>query len=149
MRAARKVLRLRNAGGKTKVTYKGEPEVSRHKSREELELEVSDSGAMQAIFERLGYQPTFRYEKYRTELRKTGNRGVATIDETQVGTFVELEGSPDWIDRTAGILGYQESDYITASYGRLYLEWCERKGVAPGDMLMPRARPKSKQIRFK
>jgi adenylate cyclase class 2 len=57
------------------------------------------------------------------------------LDETPVGAFLELEGAPRWIDRTARSLGFRESDYITASYGALYRQFCDMKGVAPGNMV--------------
>ena len=138
LRASERLLRVREAGGVNTLTYKGPPAVGRHKSREELELEVSAAAPTAAIVERLGFRPVFRYQKYRTEFRQPGSAGVATVDETPVGVFMELEGPPRWIDRTARLLGFGEADYITASYGRLYLDWCQRNGVAPGDMLMPR-----------
>lgn len=137
LRSTQRLLRVREAGGLVTMTYKGPPSVARHKSREELELEVSAAAPMSAILDRLGFQPVFRYEKYRTEYRRPGSAGVATVDETPVGVYLELEGSPRWIDRTARALGFGERDYITASYGRLYLEWCQRNGVTPGDMLLP------------
>jgi adenylate cyclase class 2 len=56
------------------------------------------------------------------------------LDETPIGVFLELEGPPDWIDRAAGELGFKEDNYITASYGALYIEDCRRCGEAPGDM---------------
>jgi adenylate cyclase class 2 len=56
------------------------------------------------------------------------------LDETPVGVYLELEGTPHWIDLTARRLGFQESDYITASYGRVYLDWCAARGCKPGDM---------------
>jgi adenylate cyclase class 2 len=136
LRLSQRLLRVREAGGEVTVTFKGPPAVARHKSREELELAVSGAARMSAIFDRLGFRPTFRYEKYRTEYRKPGSAGLATVDETPVGVFLELEGAPRWIDRTARALGFAERDYITTSYGRLYLEWCERHGVAPGNMLL-------------
>jgi adenylate cyclase class 2 len=139
LRASQKLLRVREAGGVATVTYKGPPAVARHKSREELELEVSGAARMAAIFDRLGLRPTFRYEKFRTEYRQPASAGVAMVDETPLGVFLELEGSPRWIDRTARALGFSEGDYITASYGRLYLEWCERQGIEPGNMLLPRS----------
>jgi adenylate cyclase class 2 len=138
MRSSKKLLRVREAGGKVIVTYKGPPTIARHKIREELELEISGAAPMRAIFDRLGFRPMFRYEKYRTEFRKPANPGVATVDETPVGVFLELEGPPRWIDRTARALGFREQDYITSSYGRLYLDWCESHGVPPGDMLLRR-----------
>ena len=139
LRTSQQLLRVREAGGVATLTFKGPPAVARHKSREELELQLSNAGTMAAILDRLGFRPVFRYEKYRTEYRKPAGAGVATVDETPVGVFMELEGSPRWIDRTARVLGFGEADYITASYGRLYLEWCERNGVVPGDMLLPKS----------
>lgn len=130
-----RLLRIRTAGGHAKLTYKGPPSPGKHKSREELEVDVSDSAVLGTVLEQLGFQLRFRYEKYRTELAQPNSRGVATVDETPVGVYLELEGSPRWIDRTARRLGYRESDYITVSYGRLYLEWCTEHGVEPSHMV--------------
>jgi adenylate cyclase class 2 len=135
LRRASTLLRLRQAGRLITVTYKGKPAVGKHKSREELELEVADAATMDAIFERLGYRPVFRYEKYRTEYRLERGGGMAMIDETPVGTYVELEGSPAWIDRMARRMDFAEDEYITASYARLYLEWCRKLRVTPGNMV--------------
>jgi adenylate cyclase class 2 len=140
LRKSARLLRVRETGKIAKLTYKGPPDHGKHKSREELELDVSDARAISSIFERLAYYPAFRYEKFRTELRRRGSNGVvtggiATVDETPIGVYLELEGSPAWIDRTAYQLGFQEKEYITASYARLYTEWCEARGVEPGSML--------------
>ncbi|MBV9156122.1 MAG: adenylate cyclase, partial [Acidobacteriaceae bacterium] len=61
-------------------------------------------------------------------------QGVVTLDETPIGTFLELEGPGDWIDETAKQLGFSRADYIVDSYGRLYLADCERRGVQPTNM---------------
>ena len=135
LRGSDSLLRLREAGRKAVVTFKGKQSESKHKSREELETQVTDPAMTRRIFERLGFRQRFRYQKYRTEYKQRGKGGVATLDETPIGVFVELEGAPDWIDRTARRLGFAESDYITVSYGRLYLEFCERHGRKPGDMV--------------
>ena len=92
----------------------------RHKSREELEIEISDAGTALAILENLGFHRVFRYQKYRTEYSQPGARGVVTLDETPIGCYLEVEGSPRWIDRTARKLGFSEKHYITASYGALF-----------------------------
>src|SRR5262245_15445397 len=126
LRGADSLLRLREVGGKAIVTFKGKQTESKHKSREELETEVADAAMTRRIFDRLGFQQRFRYQKYRTEYKQPGRPGVATLDETPIGVYVELEGAPDWIDRTARGLGFTESDYITLSYGRLYFEFCEK-----------------------
>jgi adenylate cyclase, class 2 len=128
------LLRVRNVKREVILTFKGPPRNSKHKSREELEVNVSDAHTLATILERLGFQRTFRYEKYRTEFQR-GRTGIVTLDETPVGTYLELEGPPAWIDRTARLLGFAEADYITLSYGQLYLDWCARHGHKPGDMV--------------
>jgi adenylate cyclase class 2 len=135
LRRGQQLLRLRQAGRLATVTFKGKPVAGKHKSREELELSISNAATMGAIFERLGYRPVFRYEKYRTEYRLARGAGMATLDETPIGVYVELEGTPTWIDRTAKRMGCGESAYITASYARLYLDWCAKNGVRPGNMV--------------
>jgi adenylate cyclase class 2 len=135
LRRASTLLRLRQAGKLATVTYKGRPTVSRHKSREELELSVPDPATMRAIFQRLGFAPVFLYEKYRTEFRQARGAGMATLDETPVGLYLELEGAPRWIDRTARQMGFGEPDYITVSYARLYLDWCRVHRVKPANMV--------------
>jgi adenylate cyclase, class 2 len=135
LRARGCLLRLREVGGHTVVTFKGPAALGKHKSREELETTMGDPRTSVSLFERLGFAPMFRYEKYRTEYEKVGEHGVVTVDETPVGWFIELEGDPSWIDRTAGELGYSESDYVTDSYGSLYLQHCEKQGISPTDMV--------------
>ena len=127
------LLRLRTAGRISTATFKGPPEQGRHKTREELELTVSDAAAMAAIFERLGFHAVFRYEKYRTEFRLNG--GMAMVDETPVGVFLELEGPEEWIDRTAEAMGFAADEFITASYGGLWMDYCSRAGRPPCDMV--------------
>jgi adenylate cyclase class 2 len=128
------LLRIREAGGVATLTYKGLPDAGKYKSREELEVKIDRAGAMTTIVERLGYRRVFRYEKYRTEFHQPRRAGVAMLDETPAGVYLELEGTPRWIDLTARRLGFQESDYITASYGRIYVDWCAANGREPGDM---------------
>jgi adenylate cyclase class 2 len=135
LRRASTLLRLRQAGGLTTITYKGRPMVARHKTREELELTVADAAVMASVFERLGFRPVFRYDKYRTEYRQPRGAGMATLDETPVGMYLELEGPPGWIDRTARQMGFSEEHYITLSYARLYLDWCRKNRVKPSNMV--------------
>ena len=134
LRKTRRLLRVRHVGRESILTYKGAPVPSKHKSREELELSLSDGRTFAVILDRLGYRPTFLYEKYRTTYRELQVSGEVTLDETPIGVFLELEGSPRWIDRTARRLGFTEDDYILDSYGRLYLEWCKVEGVQPANM---------------
>src|SRR5579872_4011298 len=129
------LLRLRQAGKLTILTYKGRPVPGKHKSREEREVQIPDSDTMAKILQGIGYAPVFRYEKYRTEFQQSTGHGIAMLDETPIGVFVELEGTPAWIDRTARRMQFSDADYITSSYGLLYREWCRRNHIRPTHMV--------------
>jgi len=135
LKVSEKLLRLRLSGGRATVTYKGPPAGGRHKSREEIEFDVSDPANFTRVLDRLGYSPGFRYEKYRTKFAITGEPGLVTLDETPIGTFLELEGAGDWIDRTAARLKFKPSDYVTISYGALYREYQRSTPGAPTNMV--------------
>jgi adenylate cyclase, class 2 len=124
LRSADKILRLRRRGPRTTLTYKGPAQRAPYKSREEIEMDVTDGDAFQQILAGLGYEPTFRYEKYRTTFHHSAHPGLITLDETPIGTFLELEGPGEWIDATALDLGYSQDDYITESYASLYRRFC-------------------------
>lgn len=117
----------------------------RHKVREEFELQVTDSRTLTKIFEGLGMRGWFRYEKRRTTFRlpptKRWAKGLLIeLDETPIGTFVELEGPPAAIDRAARELGYERQDYIVKNYLTLYVEHCRRQGIEPKDMVFAAAK---------
>ncbi|MDP9054033.1 MAG: class IV adenylate cyclase [Acidobacteriota bacterium] len=114
------LLRVRRAGKRVTCTFKGVLKRGPHKSREEREFGVSDFEAALALFKGLGYTESMRYEKYRTEFARTGEGGRATLDETPVGIFIELEGPATWIDRRAKAFGFQKADYVTEGYATLY-----------------------------
>lgn len=128
------LLRLREVGGKSVITWKGQGTPGPHKARPEVETTLGSAEVLGQILEKLGFERTFRYEKFRTEFRKRNAEGVITVDETPIGNFLELEGPGDWIDATAAQLGFAETQYVLESYGRLYLEDCERRGVPPANM---------------
>ena len=130
-----KLIRIRRVGGDALLTYKGPAADARYKKRHELEVHVSDPSVLEVIFQQIGYQPVFRYEKFRTEYVKSPAAGKVLLDETPVGNFLELEGSPRWIDRTARLLGFSSGDYITGSYGYLHMIYCRERGIQPKDML--------------
>ncbi len=140
LRPANKLLRLRQTvaeDGTTHatVTYKGPATVTRYKSREEIEFDVSSADRYITVLERLGYRPGFRYEKYRTKYAIDQQPGIVTVDETPIGVFLELEGPAEWIDATALKLGFQAADYMTESYSSLYLKHREYYPELPEHMV--------------
>jgi adenylate cyclase class 2 len=114
------LLRLRQYGAKWTLTYKDKsgPQSGRHKSRREIESVVENGGAMEQIIAELGFKPSFRYEKYRTEWSDAS--GHVVIDETPIGNFGEIEGSPKWIDATAHLLKISVDQYLKESYSELF-----------------------------
>ena len=135
LRSHGKLIRVRRVGTHTLLTYKGPTEQGRYKKRHEIEVVLPDAFKVEQIFNELGYHPIFRYEKFRTEYAKPPGIGKVLLDETPIGNYLEIEGSPGWIDRTAKVLGFSTADYITRSYGYLYLAYCRERRMAPSDML--------------
>jgi adenylate cyclase class 2 len=134
LRSRGALLRLRQYGSRWTVTYKDKPAIQgRHKSRREIETMVENGPALAQILEALGYQPRFAYEKFRTEW--TDGVGHVVLDETPIGNFGEIEGSPEWIDAVARRLNISHDQYVTLSYSELFSEWKHRTGSKAADML--------------
>jgi adenylate cyclase, class 2 len=130
------LLRLRQAGQKGVITWKGRSDPGPYKSRPELETTVGCVATLGEILAQLGFGPVFRYEKFRTEfLHAQNGAAVVTLDETPIGDFLELEGPGDWIDEAAKQLGFSPQQYVLDSYARLYIADCERRGVQPTHMV--------------
>jgi adenylate cyclase, class 2 len=112
----------------------------RYKERFETEIEVGKTARWPRALETLGFRTGFRYEKFRTSFR-LGDLHL-DLDETPIGIFLELEGSPAAIRRTARALGYAPKDYIRATYWDLYVADCRRLKRIPRNMVF-----KSKKYR--
>jgi adenylate cyclase class 2 len=115
------------------LTFKGPVTPSAAKLREELETPVQDAAILVRILNELGFAVWFRYEKRREEF--VGRDVLIAVDETPIGTFVEIEGSEEGIRSTAAALGRGEADYILDSYRRLFVDYCARRQRPATDML--------------
>ena len=117
------LLRLRQYGLRWTVTYKDRsgPQSGRHKSRREIETQLENGEALAQVLEAVGFSPSFRYEKYRSEW--SDSSGHVVIDETPIGNFGEIEGQPQWIDATARRLNIAEKSYLKESYAELFAAW--------------------------
>ncbi|HTM15481.1 MAG TPA: class IV adenylate cyclase [Terracidiphilus sp.] len=136
MRARTEILRIRSYGGRWVITHKRLPDAGpgedAHKHRIETETQVGDGEVLAEVFRSIGLVQAFRYEKWRSEW--SDHQGHCVIDETPIGIFAELEGTPEWIDRTATQLGVDRSSYITLSYGRLFEQWCAEHKCPANDL---------------
>jgi adenylate cyclase, class 2 len=137
LRRREALLRLREYGPRWTLTYKDRSgrQSGRHKSRREIETQVENGEAMGRIIEAVGFSPSFRYEKFRSEWAD-GN-GHVVIDETPIGNFGEIEGQAKWIDSTAKRLDISVKSYLKESYAELFAAW-KRK-----------TRSKAKEMTFK
>ena len=143
LKSSGRLLRLRAYRGRSVLTFKapvaGE---HRHKLRVEHELTIGDPEIMRSILFGLGFAIVYRYQKYRATYALAGIE--AAVDETPIGTFVELEGDPDDVDAAAAKLGASSSDFICATYRELQERDAAARGVTAGDMLLsPPTRPES------
>ena len=136
LRQRGEVLRLRKYGNRWTITYKAKSKAGRHKSRKEIETQVDDGECLDAILQAVGFAPSFRYEKFRSEW--TDGKGHVVMDETPVGNFGEIEGPARWIDAVARRLQITPDQYITDSYAVLFLKWKEQTGSPATDMLFSR-----------
>ena len=128
------VLRVRIENGRSLVTFKSPAAHPTMKLREEYETGIGDAGTMIAVFEHLGLRIWFRYEKYREEFQHDG--AMIAVDETPVGTFLEIEGPDDAaITRIATALGKSPADYILDSYRTLFVRHFAERGIDPTFML--------------
>src|SRR5262252_6184180 len=109
LRRKGQLLRLRQYGGAWVLTHKARAAIGPHTD---------------AILRALGYQPVLVYEKFRSEW--TDGKGHIVLDRTPIADIAEIEGTPQWIDRTAKALGVKPAEYITKSYAELFFDWKRR-----------------------
>ena len=148
LRGKRQLLRLREYGDRNVVTHKrvadDSAEDTRYKRRIETETRVEESAALAEIFTQLGFGPVFKYEKFRTEWED--GIGHLVLDETAIGTWAELEGPPEWIDRMRESLGVSEDECLLESYGMLFLQWKERTGSTAENLTFEEIAPEAQPV---
>ena len=107
------------------------------KIREEIESDASDPDRLIALFERLGFRPVFRYQKYRTGygLAFEGRELEVEFDETPMGNFIEIEGDEPAVLRVLEGAGFSASEIIRESYPELQALRCEARGIPLEDLV--------------
>jgi adenylate cyclase class 2 len=129
----RSTLRVRTDGPRSILTFKGPVQPGRVKIREELETIVADGEVLQQVLARLGLRVWFRYQKYREEF--THQDVIIAVDETPVGTFVEIEGPEAGIMAAAAAMGRTPAGFILDSYYGLFQKYREALGFRGTDMI--------------
>ena len=137
LRARRAAVRLRREPDHAFLTYKGPVQPGPMKVREEQETEVADAEVLLRVLEELGLQAWFRYQKFREEFQAPGV--VIALDETPVGTYLEIEGSEEGILTVTDALGRSPADFILNSYRGLFLAFAQANNVNERDMLFDTA----------
>jgi adenylate cyclase, class 2 len=134
--SSERMLRVRQVGKRGWLTVKGPPQRGvAHKVRREYEIETADPTVLIKMVETLGFVLKWRYEKFRTTYRRAEEKGKVLLDETPIGNFIELEGSPAWIDPTAKKLGFDRSNYIKDSYRELFIKHQRTRRNPPKHMV--------------
>jgi adenylate cyclase class 2 len=130
---AARVLRLRQ-DTQVRLTYKEphDPVGGGVWARTELEVTVSDFETADLLLQKLGFHAAWTYEKYRTTYELEGCEVV--LDEMPFGSFIEVEGEPDTIERALSALGLADAPRITASYSDLFFRVQARLGLSFRDL---------------
>ena len=132
-------LRIRSVDGKGWLTYKGvvRDSDSPVKVREEIEVETAAPDRMFELFERLGFQRSFRYQKYRTGYRLSveGRDLKVVLDETPMGNFIEIEGEEGTVARVFEAAGFSAGEIVRESYPELQASRCRERGVPLEDLV--------------
>lgn len=133
LRRRRCVLRIRTESGKSLLTFKGPVQPGTMKIRDEHETVVADGAVLRRVLEELGMHVWFRYEKYREEY--AAEDVTIALDETPVGTYVEIEGGQDGIEAMTRALGRSAADFILDSYRGLFIQHREKHGANGAHMV--------------
>jgi adenylate cyclase class 2 len=103
------------------------------KTREEHETVISDGDVLTHVFESLGLHVWFRYQKFREEF--AAEDATIALDETPIGTFIEIEGGERAILTMTCALGRTPDDFILDSYRSLFLARRDQFGLDGANMM--------------
>jgi predicted adenylyl cyclase CyaB len=119
LQKAGKLLRVRKTPSSQTITFKGPiSTTSKLKHREEIECRIESADILIRIFQEAGLRVRTEYFKYRTVFEKDGFN--ISLDETEAGTFLEVEGpSDEEITKLGEQLGYSERDFVRQTYAEL------------------------------
>jgi adenylate cyclase class 2 len=109
------------------LTFKGRVQPGAMKMREEHETSIGNAAALGPLLDALSMRVWFRYQKYREEFSAPDL--TIAIDDTPIGTFVELEGGEAAILAMTQALGRTPADFILDSYYGLFMKRRDQFGL--------------------
>ncbi len=119
------------------LTVKGPLVGGRFKSREELEVEISDPKTTSRLLGLLGFVPILEYEKLRESWTFRDCR-VELDQPACLGPFVEIEGpSEQAVQAVQDDLELGHLRHTQGSYVRMLLAHCEQHGLVDRVLRLP------------
>src|SRR4029078_8859334 len=126
-------LRIRKDSGRSLSSFKGPVQPGPMKTREEHETVISDGDVLTHVLETLGMHVWFRYQKIREEF--AAEDATIALDETPIGTFIEIEGGERAIMMLTDALGRSPDEFILDSYRGLFLTRRDEFGLQGVNMV--------------
>jgi adenylate cyclase, class 2 len=108
------------------------PGFSDFKIQNEFEVVVDDFEGMHRILTALGFHAEQIYEKVRETW--TLEQTLICLDEMPFGIFMEIEGTPEAIRKTAGLLDLKWSERILYNYLEMFEIIKRREGLSFTDV---------------
>jgi adenylate cyclase class 2 len=115
-------IRLRKAGDKVEMTYKGTLPSKEFKKREEIETHVEDHDAVMDMLLRIGMKEVKSYKKKRESYR-LGNINFDMdfySEPFKLNPMVEVESTEDGVKKGVQLLGYSMQDTSKLSAWSLF-----------------------------
>jgi adenylate cyclase class 2 len=134
LRTKGSLLRIRKFGRYVIATYKGPVSFEGGiKSREEVQTGMESFERALALFDSLGFKPTFRYQKYREVWRLREVEVV--LDRTPIGEYFEIEGALETIRSVVAELELDMDTALRATYADLYRQHRRTRADLPENMV--------------
>ncbi len=116
------------------VTFKGPIQAAANvKKRRELETKIDSEEVIEEIFQNLaGFQNVWTIQKRRTSYR-LGECQIELDELPLLGTFIEIEGPEEDIEKNRKILGIQ-AEHIHLSYLKMLIDKASELGIAETDI---------------
>ncbi|MDP3027089.1 MAG: class IV adenylate cyclase [Nanoarchaeota archaeon] len=107
-------LRIREEEGNNFLTFKGKKLNEKYNSREEIEVKVDNSQALENLLNSLGYNVNFYYEKMRAKFEL--NNCAVCLDKLSDEYYLEVEGSEKDISEVIDFFGLSNKPLEERSY---------------------------------